>query len=209
MEYCKKCGAKIDVSTGCCINCGLHVKDYSKKKSNIGLKIILVIILVLAILLGVKVVLNMIEAKTDVAQDDGYLKVVEDIVNAVYVEGDVEAFVDFMADSVVDSMIEENFDGDEAAFQARMQEVYADMESMTADAGTVTWDINEEIDIVGAQLNLYEAQLEEEMGVDMKIRSAKALDLTVSYEQNGEAKKESMYVIIGIIDGEWCLISFS
>ena len=70
MEYCKKCGAKIDVSTGCCINCGLHVKDYSKKKSNIGLKVILVIILVLAILLGVKVVLNMFEAKTDVAQDD-------------------------------------------------------------------------------------------------------------------------------------------
>lgn len=105
--------------------------------------------------------------------------------------------------------INENFDGDENAFKERMQEIYAEIEGMTADTDSVTWEINEELDMVGVQLDRYEELLEEETGVAIKLRSVKALDLIVSYTANGEQKEESMYVLLGLIDGEWYLVSFT
>lgn len=209
MEYCKKCGAKIETSTGCCVNCGLHVNDYSKIKSNVGLKIILLIFLMIAILLGAKVVMNMVEAKADVAPDSGYLEVVDEIVDAVYVKKDMEAYVSLMPESMLQATIDGNFAGDEAAFQENIQEVNAYLQDMVADEGSIAWNINEEIDMVGVMLNQLEDQFEEEMGIDIKIRAAKALDITVSYTQNGEAKQENMYMIIGMVDGEWCVLKYS
>ena len=209
MEYCKNCGAKIDPQTGCCMNCGLHVNDYTKKKKNPVLKIIIALVAVVLLFLGVKSVINLVSSKTDVATDDGYLELVEELMDAVYVEKDVAKFVSLMPEAVVQQMIDENFDGDEAAFEARMQEVYTEVEGMTVDAGTVSWEINEELDVVGVQLDHYEELLKEETGVSIKLRSAKALDLTVSYTVNGEPKEENMYVLLGLIDGEWYLVSYT
>lgn len=209
MEYCKNCGAKIDPKTGCCMNCGLHVNDYTKKKKNPVLKIIIALVAVVLLFLGVKSVMNLVSSKLDVATDDGYLEVVEELMDAVYVDTDVEKFVSLMPEAIVQQMIDENFDGDEAAFEARMQEAYTEFEGMTVDAGSVSWEINEELDVVGVQLNHYEELLEAETGVSIKLRSAKALDLTVSYTANGEPKEESMYVLLGLIDGEWYLVSYT
>ena len=209
MEYCKRCGAKIDQKTGCCVSCGLHVSDYSKKKKNPALKIIIALVVIVALFLGVKSIINLVASKFDVAPNDEYLEVVEELMDAVYVDTDVEKFVSLMPEAIVQQMIDENFDGDEAAFEARMQEVYTELEGMTADEGSVTWEINEELDMVGVQLDHYEELLEEETGVAIKLRSAKALDLTVSYTANGEPMEESMYVLLGLIDGEWYLVSFT
>lgn len=209
MEYCKNCGAKIDPQTGCCMNCGTHVNDYAKKKKNPVLKIIIALVAVVLLFIGVKSVINLVSSKTDVATDDGYLELVEELMDAVYVEKDVAKFVSLMPEAVVQQMIDENFDGDEAAFEARMQEVYTEFEGMTVDAGTVSWEINEELDVVGVQLDHYEELLKEETGVSIKLRSAKALDLTVSYTANGEPKEENMYVLLGLIDGEWYLVSYT
>lgn len=209
MEYCKNCGAKIDPQTGCCMNCGLHVNDYTKKKKNPVLKIIIALVAVVLLFLGVKSVINLVSSKTDVATDDGYLELVEELMDAVYVDKDVAKFVSLMPEAVVQQMIDENFDGDEAAFEARMQEAYTEFEGMTVDAGSVSWEINEELDVVGVQLDHYEELLKEETGVSIKLRSAKALDLTVSYTVNGEPKEENMYVLLGLIDGEWYLVSYT
>lgn len=209
MEYCKNCGAKIDPQTGCCMNCGLHVNDYTKKKKNPVLKIIIALVAVVLLFLGVKSVINLVSSKTDVATDDGYLELVEELMDAVYVDKDVAKFVSLMPEAVVQQMIDENFDGDEAAFEARMQEAYTEFEDMTVDAGSVSWEINEELDVVGVQLDHYEELLKEETGVSIKLRSAKALDLTVSYTVNGEPKEENMYVLLGLIDGEWYLVSYT
>lgn len=209
MEYCKRCGAKIDQKTGCCVSCGLHVSDYSKKKKNPALKIIIALVVIVALFLGVKSIINLVASKFDVAPNDEYMEVVEELMDAVYVDTDVEKFVSLMPEAIVQEMIDENFDGDEAAFEARMQEVYTELEGMTADEGSVTWEINEELDMVGVQLDHYEELLEEETGVAIKLRSAKALDLTVSYTANGEPMEESMYVLLGLIDGEWYLVSFT
>ena len=209
MEYCKRCGAKIDQKTGCCVSCGLHVSDYSKKKKNPALKIIIALVVIVALFLGVKSIINLVSSKFDVAPNDEYMEVVEELMDAVYVDTDVEKFVSLMPEAIVQEMIDENFDGDEAAFEARMQEVYTELEGMTADEGSVTWEINEELDMVGVQLDHYEELLEEETGVAIKLRSAKALDLTVSYTANGEPMEESMYVLLGLIDGEWYLVSFT
>ncbi len=209
MEYCKRCGAKIDQKTGCCVSCGLHVSDYSKKKKNPALKIIIALVVIVALFLGVKSIINLVSSKFDVAPNDEYMEVVEELMDAVYVNTDVEKFVSLMPEAIVQEMIDENFDGDEAAFEARMQEVYTELEGMTADEGSVTWEINEELDMVGVQLDHYEELLEEETGVAIKLRSAKALDLTVSYTANGEPMEESMYVLLGLIDGEWYLVSFT
>ena len=209
MEYCKNCGAKIDPQTGCCMNCCLHVNDYTKKKKNPVLKIIIALVAVVLLFLGVKSVINLVSSKTDVATDDGYLELVEELMDAVYVDKDVAKFVSLMPEAVVQQMIDENFDGDEAAFEARMQEAYTEFEDMTVDAGSVSWEINEELDVVGVQLDHYEELLKEETGVSIKLRSAKALDLTVSYTVNGEPKEENMYVLLGLIDGEWYLVSYT
>lgn len=209
MEYCKNCGAKIDLQTGCCMNCGLHVNDYTKKKKNPVLKIIIALVAVVLLFLGVKSVINLVSSKTDVATDDGYLELVEELMDAVYVDKDVAKFVSLMPEAVVQQMIDENFDGDEAAFEARMQEAYTEFEGMTVDVGSVSWEINEELDVVGVQLDHYEELLKEETGVSIKLRSAKALDLTVSYTVNGEPKEENMYVLLGLIDGEWYLVSYT
>lgn len=209
MEYCKRCGAKIDQKTGCCVSCGFHVSDYSKKKKNPALKIIIALVVIVALFLGVKSIINLVASKFDVAPNDEYMEVVEELMDAVYVDTDVEKFVSLMPEAIVQEMIDENFDGDEAAFEARMQEVYTELEGMTADEGSVTWEINEELDMVGVQLDHYEELLEEETGVAIKLRSAKALDLTVSYTANGEPMEESMYVLLGLIDGEWYLVSFT
>lgn len=209
MEYCKRCGAKIDQKTGCCVSCGLHVSDYSKKKKNPALKIIIALVVIVALFLGVKSIINLVASKFDVAPNDEYMEVVEELMDAVYVDTDVEKFVSLMPEAIVQEMIDENFDGDEAAFEARMQEVYTELEGMTADEGSVTWEINEELDMVGVQLDHYEELLEEETGVAIKLHSAKALDLTVSYTANGEPMEESMYVLLGLIDGEWYLVSFT
>ncbi len=209
MEYCKRCGAKIDQKTGCCVSCGLHVSDYSKKKKNPALKIIIALVVIVVLFLGVKSIINLVASKFDVAPNDEYMEVVEELMDAVYVDTDVEKFVSLMPEAIVQEMIDENFDGDEAAFEARMQEVYTELEGMTADEGSVTWEINEELDMVGVQLDHYEELLEEETGVAIKLRSAKALDLTVSYTANGEPMEESMYVLLGLIDGEWYLVSFT
>ena len=209
MEYCKRCGAKIDQKTGCCVSCGLHVSDYSKKKKNPALKIIIALVVIVVLFLGVKSIINLVASKFDVAPNDEYMEVVEELMDAVYVDTDVEKFVSLMPEAIVQEMIDENFDGDEAAFEARMQEVYTELEGMTADEGSVTWEINEELDLVGVQLDHYEELLEEETGVAIKLRSAKALDLTVSYTANGEPMEESMYVLLGLIDGEWYLVSFT
>lgn len=209
MEYCKRCGAKIDQKTGCCVSCGLHVSDYSKKKKNPALKIIIALVVIVVLFLGVKSIINLVSSKFDVAPNDEYMEVVEELMDAVYVDTDVEKFVSLMPEAIVQEMIDENFDGDEAAFEARMQEVYTELEGMTADEGSVTWEINEELDMVGVQLDHYEELLEEETGVAIKLRSAKALDLTVSYTANGEPMEESMYVLLGLIDGEWYLVSFT
>ena len=199
MEYCKRCGAKIDQKTGCCVSCGLHVSDYSKKKKNPALKIIIALVVIVALFLGVKSIINLVSSKFDVAPTDEYMEVVEELMDAVYVNTDVEKFVSLMPEAIVQEMIDENFDGDEAAFEARMQEVYTELEGMTADEGSVTWEINEELDMVGVQLDHYEELLEEETGVAIKLRSAKALDLTVSYTANGEPMEESMYVLLGLM----------
>lgn len=209
MEYCKRCGAKIDQKTGCCVSCGLHVSDYSKKKKNPALKIIIALVVIVVLFLGVKSIINLVSSKLDVAPNDEYLEVVEELMDAVYVDTDVENFVSLMPEAIVQQTIDETFDGDEAAFEARMQEVYTELEGMTADEGSVTWEINEELDMVGVQLDHYEELLEEETGVAIKLRSAKALDLTVSYTANGEPMEESMYVLLGLIDGEWYLVSFT
>lgn len=209
IENCKRCGAKIDPRTECCVNCGLHVSDYSETKKNPVLKIVLAVAAVIVVLLLAKGILNLIAAKFDVAPNDGYIEVVEELMDAVYVDTDMTKFISLMPEAIVQQKIDENFDGDEAAFQERMQEVYAELEGMTADAGSVTWKIDEELDMVGVQLKRYEEILEEESGVAIKLRSAKALDLTVSYTENGEPKEESMYVLLGLIDGEWYLVSFT
>lgn len=209
MEYCKRCGAKIDQKTGCCVSCGLHVSDYSKKKKNPALKIIIALVVIVVLFLGVKSIINLVSSKLDVAPNDEYLEVVEELMDAVYVDTDVENFVSLMPEAIVQQTIDETFDGDEAAFEARMQEVYTELEGMTADEGSVTWEINEELNMVGVQLDHYEELLEEETGVAIKLRSAKALDLTVSYTANGEPMEESMYVLLGLIDGEWYLVSFT
>ena len=209
IKNCKRCGAKIDPRTECCVNCGLHVSDYSETKKNSVLKIVLAVVAVIVVLLLAKGILNLIAAKFDVAPNDGYLEVVEELMDAAYVDTDITKFISLMPEAIVQQKIDENFAGDEAAFQERMQEVYAELEGMTADAGSVTWEINEELDMVGVQLNRYEEILEEETGVAIKLRSAKALDITVSYMANGEPKEESMYVLMGLIDGEWYLVSFT
>ena len=209
MENCKRCGAKIDPETKCCVNCGLHVSDYSEKRKNPILKIILAVAVVIVILLGAKGILNLIASKFDVAPNDGYLEVVEELINTVYVDTDMEKFVSLMPEAIVQQMIDENYAGDENAFKERAKEIYAELEGMTADADSVSWKINEELDMVGVQLDRYEEVLEEETGVAIKLRSAKALDLTVSYTVNGELKEENMYVLLGLIDGEWYLVSFT
>ena len=211
MEYCKKCGAKIYEKTGCCTFCGLHVKDYKKKSNHIAPIIITVIVVIVAIvlLLAVKTVFNLFETASDIAPNDDYLEVVEEMIDVVYVDTNIEKFVDLMPQTVVDAMIQKGYDGDEAAFQKNMQELYAEMEEIKADENSVSWKINEEISVLGVQLNHYQEQLETGLGVDIDIRSAKALDIVVTYTQDGEPKEEGMYIIVGLIDDEWCLITFS
>lgn len=209
IENCKRCGAKIDPRTECCVNCGLHVSVQSEKRKKTIIKIILAVAAVIVVLLGAKVILNLIAAKFDVAPNNGYLEVVEELMDAVYVDTDMTKFISLMPEAIVQQKINENFDGDENAFKERMQEIYAEIEGMTADTDSVTWEINEELDMVGVQLDRYEELLEEETGVAIKLRSVKALDLIVSYTANGEQKEESMYVLLGLIDGEWYLVSFT
>lgn len=206
IEYCKNCGAKIDSVTGCCVNCGTHAD--ARVKKNPVMKLILVFVAAVAVLLGVKTVTNLVASKQDVATDNGYLDVVEDMIDAVYVEKSVEKFAGLMPESVISQVIEKNYGGDETAFQTEMANVYAELMEVSVDENSIEWNIKEEIDVVGVQLDQYEELFAEETGVKVKIRSAKALDLTVSYTVEGEEKTESMYVLLGLIDGKWYLISF-
>lgn len=209
MEYCKKCGATIDKETGYCTNCGLHVQEFSEKKKNLPLKILLAVVAVIVVIFGVKTVFNGVSSVYDKAPNDGYLEVVDEMMDAVYVNRDIEKFVSLMPEAVVQAMIKANYGGDAQAFYEAMQGAYAQISEIAVDEGSVTWNINEEIDVTGVQLDHYEELYQINFGVTDKIRSAKALDITISYTSNGEAKEDNVYFIIGLINGEWYMIDFT
>lgn len=209
MRYCKNCGAKIDEQTGCCVNCGMVEQVAEKKKKNVLFRIIIAIAAIFIIFVVVKMVVNFFVAKGDVAKDDGYKDVVEQLVDAVYKDADVTKFVALMPDELVQKKIDDNFDGDRAAFEANMQETNTELMSQKADEGSVTWSIEEKQDITGVQLSNYEDAFSDEAGTSIKIQSAKALNLSVSYTMDGEKKQENIYVILGIIDGKWYLVSYT
>lgn len=209
MEYCKSCGAAIDPKTGCCTNCGLPVEKYKKTKGKLVFLIVIAAAVLLVGFIGVKVISNVIASRLDVARDDGYMDVAEELIDAVYIDIDLEKFASLMPKPVVQKLVDEKYDGDEQAFYDDLEQAYADMKEKAADPDSVTWKINEEMNVVAAQLDHYEEVYQAEYGTSAKIKHAKALDITVSYEANGEEKEENAYLLIGMIDGEWYLIDFT
>lgn len=209
MEYCKKCGAAIDKKTGCCTNCGLPVENYSKTKGKLVLLIAIAAAIIIVGFLGVKAVMNVIASKMDVATDDGYMEVAEELVDAVYVNLDLEKFASLMPESVIKKLIEEKYDGNEQAYYDELEQVYATMKDKVADPDSVTWKVNEERNVVAAQLDHYEEYYQEQFGTSTKIKYAKALDITISYTSDGEEKEENVYMIIGMIENDWYLIEFT
>ena len=83
------------------------------------------------------------------------------------------------------------------------------MKDNVADPDSVTWKVNEERNMVAAQLDHYEELYQEQFGTSTKIKYAKALDITISYTSDGVEKEENVYIIIGMIEGEWNLIEFT
>ena len=156
-----------------------------------------------------KAVMNVIASKMDVATDDGYMEVVEELVDAVYVDLDPKKFASLMPESVIKKLIEEKYDGNEQAYYDELEQVYATMKDKVADPDSVTWKVNEERDMVAAQLDHYEELYQEQFGTSTKIKYAKALDITISYTSDGVEKEENIYIIIGMIEGEWNLIEFT
>lgn len=208
MEYCKQCGAAIDKKTGCCINCGLQAGGASRKKSN-SVLVIVVIVFALAILLLVgKAILNKIASVTDLAPNDGYLTVTDEVIHTIYVEKDFKKFASYMPDAVIQTLIKDNYEGDAEAFYSKLEEGYNSSDEIVVDEGTVSWEVNEEMDLVAAMLDQYEEAYQLENGTLDKIRSAKALDVTISYTSNGETKKESAYLLLGLMEEKWYLIAF-
>lgn len=210
MKYCKKCGAPIDKQSGCCVNCGLRAEGSSAKKGNFGIKVVVAAVVVILLLLGGKLAINAISAKLGVASDDGYMDVVEEMINAVYVDYDLEKFASLMPDAVVQNVIDKKYDGDEQAFREELQASYETVTGSSALPESVTWVVNEEFDLTGFELVRYREVYEEESGLTDKIKYAKGLDITVSYsDADGETKEDNIYVLIGMIGNEWYLLAYS
>lgn len=210
MEYCKQCGAPIDKENGCCVNCGLLAEDYSKKKRKPWIKVIVAVFAAVLVILAAKVAYDIVLSKTGAATDDGYMDVVDGMIDAIYINYNPEKFVGLMPEAVVQNSIDTYYGGDEQAFYEAMSESYETAADDSPVPESVTWNINEEIDLTGTDLKRYNEAYKNEYGVEDNIKYAKGIDISISYtDTNGEKGEDNLYMAIGEIDGKWYLIDYS
>ena len=208
MKICKKCGAPMAEGTTVCTNCGFNAAETVKKKKSPALIVLLLIVVVGVLAVGGFVIRNMAASLLSKSSDDGYVDVVEKLVDAVYVNHDADGLISLMPEDLVNKTIEEKFDGDKKKFAKGFESILKEIEKVSPQ--DVTWEISEEQVLAGAQLKRYEEVFQSENNSDRKLKAAKALAVKVSYHpQGGDGEKEeTIFMVAGKIGDKWYLVDF-
>ncbi len=204
MKYCINCGNQLN-GEKFCPKCGAAVETETEKApestsvgGNGAIK---------KVILGVAVIAVVVVACV-LFSGRSYKKVVKDYMKAT-IKADSEKLVSLLPDSVVDCIIDDDYDGDRDEMMDDIDDTLDDIDEQLYSYGVKTSDISYKIKDAKDMPNDDIHDLEKEYRkAKIKIKKAKKVEVEITIPQND--KKNSTTVEIGVakIGRSWYLIDF-